>query len=83
MLNKQNNYAPAWTDARCAELEILQTLLREVSSINNGSYCLGRIARCIELAKQLNSGSLRDGTESFHRFLCNLAIAERKSNELR
>ena len=34
-----------WDESRCKELEAFEQLLREVSSINNASHCLERIAR--------------------------------------
>ena len=69
----------AWDDSRCDELEQLETLLREVGTINHGSDCLGRIARCIELAEALQRFDLDVDRPNFRRFLRGLAIAERNA----
>lgn len=66
-----------WTDDRCAELEIFQTLLREAASINSGSHCLERIARVIDLAARLDASDYKFCRSSFRQFLIELAIAER------
>jgi hypothetical protein len=65
-----------WDSMRCTELERLQELLHEVTAINKGSDCLGRIARCIEIAELLNRPKLGDRT-SFKQFLRGLAIEDR------
>ena len=67
----------AWTYSRCRELEDLGTLLREVATINHGSNCLERIARCIALAESLIYDDLVECRESLHTFLRGLAIADR------
>lgn len=65
-----------WDNGRCAELEMFESLLRELSSINSGSHCLERIARCIELGGKLSSFDL-SARINFKQFLHALAIADR------
>lgn len=69
-----------WTDDRCAELEQLRQLLRDVSAINNGSHCLERIARCIEIADALQQTDFT-GRRSFYGFVEDLAIADRSARK--
>ena len=66
-----------WNEIRCAELDKLQDLLREVATINKGSNCLGRIARCIELAAFLIQPEIDSGRPSFKQFLQERAIEDR------
>lgn len=66
-----------WDDGRCIDLDTLGLLLHEVAAINSGSHCLCRIARCIELAGQLNRGDRSTGRQSFMQFLGELAITDR------
>lgn len=68
-----------WTDDRCAELDQLRTLLREVSAIDNGNHCLERIARCIRLADSLTA--FDTGRRVFVGFLEDLAIADRSARK--
>lgn len=70
----------AWTEDRCKELDELGTLLREVSSINHGSNCLERIARCIALAEKLSRDDLFKCRDSLHNFLRGLAIEDRSNH---
>ncbi len=55
-----------WTDDRCKDLEDLETLVREVRTINHGSSVIQRLIRCEELAEKLSRidlehlGFLRD-----------------------
>lgn len=67
----------AWTDDRCAELELLGTLLREVASINHANNCLSRIARCIDLAERLSRDDLVACRNSLLSFLRAQAIDDR------
>lgn len=70
-----------WTDERCKQLDQFERLIREVRSINSGSHCLERIARCIELADALDRWELEleyVGRSSFRTFLNTLAIADRE-----
>ena len=71
--------ACAWDDSRCDELESFGLLLYEVSMINNGSHCLERIARCIELARGLQRSDLGIEHPSFRGFLNSLALADRNT----
>ena len=66
-----------WDSMRCIELDRLQELIHEVAAINNGSNCLGRIARCIEIAELLNRAELGSGRTSFKQFLRERAIEDR------
>lgn len=66
-----------WDDDRCAELEMLQRLVREVSSINSGNRCLQRIAECIEMAEKLNSTNYDTARPGLVRWLHELAIEDR------
>ena len=66
-----------WDAGRCKELEKLQDLLHEVSAINKGSNCLGRIANCIALAEMLTKFDLDSGRSSFEQFLRDRAIEDR------
>jgi hypothetical protein len=66
-----------WDNERCIELRRLEDLLNEVSAINSGSNCLGRIAKCIELADRLNRTELGCGRQSFKHFLQDRAIEDR------
>lgn len=75
-----SNNALVWTDDRCEELDNLGELLRSVASINSGSGCLERIARCIDLAGSLLYEDLNRGRESFYHFTRRLAIEDRTFN---
>ena len=66
-----------WDSMRCLELERLEELLNEVAAINNGSNCLGRIARCIELAEFLTRAGFGSGRASFKHFLRERAHEDR------
>ena len=66
-----------WTDDRCAELDALVSLIREASAINNGSNCLQRISKCIDLAESLNKTDFATGRAGFIRWLEELAIKDR------
>ena len=66
-----------WDKERCNELEAFEKLLNEVGSINSGSHCLERIARCIDLAATLNQTDFDSGRMSFKQFLRALAIDDR------
>lgn len=66
-----------WDDERCAELEMLQRLVREVASINSGNRCLQRIADCIDMAEKLNGTNYDTGRSGFVRWLYELAIDDR------
>lgn len=66
-----------WTDERCTELQRLERLLREVSSINSGSHCLERIARCMELSDALTRTDFSSGRPSFLQWLTELAMIDR------
>lgn len=68
--------SPHWDEGRHDDLKALQRLIREVGSINTGSHCLERIARCIELAETLDRSDYRTGRMTFLNFLTELAIAE-------
>ena len=61
-----------WDESRCKELEAFEQLLREVSSINNASHCLERIARCIEFGASLDKFSMQ--RPNFRTFIRQLAI---------
>ena len=67
-----------WTDDRCAELDDFRDLLHEVSSINSGSHCLERIARCIAIAERLQRGDLDTGRRGFWQFVQEQAIRDRQ-----
>lgn len=67
----------AWDNSRCDELRALELLVREVKSINSGSHCLERIARCIELATQIDATDYTTGRDGFVRWLHAQAIADR------
>lgn len=71
----------AWNDERCSELELLQRLVREVSTINNSNRCLERIADCIDMAEKLNATDYDTCRPGFVRWLHELAIADRFSKE--
>lgn len=66
-----------WTDDRCAELDALSTLLREVSTIDRGSGCLQRIAKCIDLAESLSKTDFATARPGFSRWLEELAVKDR------
>lgn len=66
-----------WDDSRREELESFETLLRELSSINGGSHCLERIARCIAIGESLNAFDLSTARMNFKQFLRSLAIDDR------
>ena len=66
-----------WDDERCAELELLQRLVREVSSINSGNRCLQRIAECIEMAEKLSRTNYDTARPGLVRWLHELAISDR------
>jgi hypothetical protein len=68
-----------WSISRYSELGLLQTLLHEAASINRGNGCLERIARCIKLARRLDSSSLNRKRPSFMQFLIGVA-AGREGN---
>lgn len=73
------NIPIVWTEDRCAELDELVDLLREVAAINHGSNCLERIRRCIALAEKLSRDAISENRDSLLTFLRGLAIAERLS----
>lgn len=58
-----------WSQDRLRELAVLDHLLREASSINDGNHCLERIASVIKDAKALMDSNLFDGRRSFMQFL--------------
>lgn len=64
-----------WPKDRIDDLIALRVLIREVGTINNGSHCLQRIARCIELAEALDKTDYLTGRESFITFLEKQAAA--------
>lgn len=74
--------AKEWDDSRWEELELLRTLLFEVSKINSATNCLDRIAKCVEMAERLNSWSKDRRCASFFAFLQNLAEREAKAQRL-
>jgi hypothetical protein len=65
-----------WNKSRRKELAILQELLREVSSINSGNYCLERIKSCIDMAEKLSRSSLEKPRRSFMTFLIAAAAGQ-------
>lgn len=75
--NPQVREGTVWDESRCDEFEMLERLLNEVSMIDNGSGCVGRILKCIEMAKQLNKCDLNTGRPSFARFIHGIAIEDR------
>ena len=58
----------SWPLSRRKELEMLQTLLNEVASLNNGNNIIGRIQRCVKIADKLNQYSRSRTRASFMRF---------------
>jgi len=58
-----------WPPERREQLKVLDRLLRETSSIDDGNHCLMRIAECIAMAKDLSASNLFDGRDSFMTFL--------------
>ncbi len=70
-----------WTEDRWAELCELRTLLNEVRQINNGSDCLGRIARSIETAERLTRPDFRTPRKSFMLFLEDMAVESQSKPE--
>ena len=67
-----------WNLSRLKEIQALQELLLQVSTINHGSHCLERIERCIKLAERLSKTNLNTGRSSFVRFLISKAHEGRK-----
>lgn len=64
----------AWSEYRVAQVEDLKRLVREVLAINNGSHCLERIKRCIDIAYELDSTCYDPVRQSFMQFIEHQAV---------
>jgi hypothetical protein len=62
-----------WNDKRYSQLRDLETLIRDVSCINEGNNFVGRIEKCITLADELSRSDIVAGEHSFISFLNGLA----------
>jgi hypothetical protein len=60
---------PKWGKYRLKQIDTLQTLLYEVAAINNGSNAIGRIQKCIRMARELDKRDLRHKKICFMQFL--------------
>jgi hypothetical protein len=76
---QNENTEQTWTDSRVAELDALQTLLREVSMLNKGTSFIERATKCIAIADDLLRSGLSDCRPSFAHFLMYEAIKSRQS----
>lgn len=69
-----------WTEDRWDELDLLEQLVRQVSSINNSTGCLERIAGCIEMAKRLDRTGRNMRRDSFLAWLKQMAREESEAD---
>jgi hypothetical protein len=76
-----SNLTKRWPQDRIEELLVLQDLLQEVRSINNGSGALERIARCIALAEKISHTDLVNCRPDLLSFLFAKANSHEKSTD--
>lgn len=69
-----------WTDARCAELLKLETLLNAALLLNHSTNVLGNLQEVISLADELRKWGPKDRS-SFINFLLDQAIQDRFPGE--
>ena len=71
-------FAPGWTLDRRMEVQKLEKLLSELTTINHGSGAIERLQRCIALAEELRYSDLGSSKQpprhSFVTFLTDLAL---------
>ncbi len=65
-----------WSDARCAELEILGDMVNRLKALNHGSNFLANLQACIDDAEKLSAWDF-GGDKSFINFLRDQAIKDR------
>lgn len=65
-----------WTHHRIKQLEQLQRLLNQASSLNSGSNVIERMKEVIMLAKALSNSDRAHGRNSFIQFLINESYKE-------